>query len=69
MGEGQETGVLGYKVSTSNRDKLQLIRKYTEQGKFDILLASTFDRLGCKLDETTFVVEWFTKRSIRVWNM
>ena len=39
VGEEQETGVSGYKVSADDRDKLQLIKKYAEQGKFDILLA------------------------------
>lgn len=40
VGEEQETGVSGYKVSADDRDKLQLIKKYAEQGKFDILNAS-----------------------------
>ena len=40
VGEEQETGVSGYKVSADDRDKLQLIKKYGEQGKFDILLSS-----------------------------
>lgn len=63
VGEEQETGVSGYKVSADDRDKLQLIKKYAEQGKFDILLVFMFDRLGRKSDETPFVVEWFTKRA------
>lgn len=63
VGEEQETGVSGYKVSADNRDKLQLIKKYAEQGKFDILLVYMFDRLGRKSDETPFVVEWFVKRA------
>ena len=46
VGEEQETGVSGYKVSADDRDKLQLIKKYAEQGKFDILLVFMFDRLG-----------------------
>lgn len=62
VGEEQETGVSGYKVSADDRDKLQLIKKYAEQGKFDILLVFMFDRLGRKSDETPFVVEWFTKK-------
>lgn len=69
VGEEQETGVSGYKVSADDRDKLQLIKKYAEQGKFDILLVFMFDRLGRKSDETPFVVEWFTKKGVRVWSV
>ena len=69
VGEEQETGVSGYKVSADDRDKLQLIKKYAEQGRFDILLVFMFDRLGRKADETPFVVEWFVKKGIHVWSV
>ena len=69
VNEEQETGVSGYKVSTNDRDKLQLIKKRAEQGKFDILLVFMFDRLGRKSDETPFVVEWFVKHGVRVWSV
>ena len=69
VNEEQETGVSGYKVSASDRDKLQLIKKRAEQGKFDILLVFMFDRLGRKSDETPFVVEWFVKHGVRVWSV
>lgn len=69
VGEEQETGVSGYKVSANDRDKLQLIKERAEQGKFDILLVFMFDRLGRKSDETPFVVEWFCKKGIRVWSV
>ena len=69
VGEEKETGVSGYKVSADDRDKLQLIKKYAEQGKFDILLVFMFDRLGRKSDETPFVVEWFAKKGVRVWSV
>ena len=69
VGEEQETGVSGYKVSADDRDKLQLIKKRAEQGKFDILLVFMFDRLGRKSDETPFVAEWFVKHGIRVWSV
>lgn len=36
--EEQETGVSGFKVSADNRDKLQLIKKHAQEGRFDILL-------------------------------
>jgi len=67
--EEQEAGVSGFKVSAGDRDKLQLIKKRAEQGKFDILLVFMFDRLGRKSDETPFVVEWFVKKGIRVWSV
>lgn len=69
VGEEQETGVSGYKISANDRDKLQLIKKYAKQGKFDMLLVFMFDRLGRKCDETPFVVEWFVKKGIRVWSV
>ena len=69
VGEEQETGVSGYKISANDRDKLQLIKERAEQGKFDILLVFMFDRLGRKSDETPFVVEWFCKKGIKVWSV
>lgn len=42
--EEQENGVSGFKVSANDRDKIQLIKEYAEQGKFDILLVFMFDR-------------------------
>ena len=69
VSEEQETGVSGYKVSADDCDKLQLVKKRAEQGKFDILLVFMFDRLGRKSDETPFVVEWFVRKGIRVWSV
>jgi DNA invertase Pin-like site-specific DNA recombinase len=66
--EEREDGVSGFKVSATDRDKLQLIREHAEKGKFDILLVFMFDRIGRKADETPFVVEWFVKKGIRVWS-
>ncbi len=45
VGEEQETGVSGFKVSADDRDKLQLVKEKAEQKKFDILLVYMFDRL------------------------
>ena len=69
VGEEQETGVSGYKVSAENRDKIQLIKQKAEQRTFDILLVFMFDRLGRRSDETPFVVEWFVKKGIHVWSV
>lgn len=69
VGEEQEDGVSGFKVSANDRDKLQLLKDRAEKGKFDILLVFMFDRLGRKSDETPFVVEWFVKHGIRVWSV
>ena len=57
VGEEQENGVSGFKVSADDRDKLQLIKKRAEQKKFDILLVFMFERLVRKSDDTPFVVE------------
>ena len=35
--EEQENGVSGFKVSANDRDKIQLLKEYAEQDKFDIL--------------------------------
>ena len=67
--EEQEAGVSGFKVSADDRDKLQQVKQYAEQGRFDILLVFMFDRLGRRSDETPFVVEWFVKKGIRVWSV
>ena len=54
--EEQENGVSGFKVSANDRDKIQLIKEYAEQGKFDILLVFMFDRIGRRAEETAFDV-------------
>ena len=66
--ELQEEGVSGHKVRAENRDKIQLIKEYAKQKKFDILLVFMFDRIGHISDETPFVVEWFVRNGIRVWS-
>lgn len=66
--ELQEEGVSGHKVRAEKRDKIQLIKEYATQGKFDILLVFMFDRLGRITDETPFVLEWFVQNGIRVWS-
>ncbi len=67
--EEQETGISGFKVSANDRDKIQLIKEYAEQGKFDILLVFMFDRIGRRAEETPFVVEWLVKHGIQVWSV
>ncbi len=66
--ELQEEGISGYKVRAEQRDKIQLIKDYAKQKRFDILLVFMFDRLGRIADETPFLVEWFVKNGIRVWS-
>lgn len=66
--EEAELGVSGYKVSSEDRDKIQLIKADAADGKFDILLVFMFDRLGRREDETPFVVEWFVQHGIEVWS-
>jgi len=64
-----EKGISGYKVSSENREALQIIKKAAIQKQFDILLVFMFDRLGRRDDETPFVVEWFVKNGIKVWSV
>lgn len=66
--ELQEEGVSGHKVRAESRDKVQLIKEYAKQNKFDILLVFMFDRIGRISDETPFVVEWLIANGIRVWS-
>ena len=67
--EEQEDGVSGFKVSASDRDKIQLLKQYAEEDKFDVLLVFMFDRIGRRAEETPFVVEWFVKHGIQVWSV
>ena len=67
--EEQENGVSGFKVSASDRDKIQLLKEYAEQDRFDILLVFMFDRIGRRAEETPFVVEWFIKHGIQIWSV
>ena len=69
VGEEQEIGVSGYKVSADDLVKLQRIRKAAEQGEFDIFLVFMYDRLGRNLNETPFIAKWFTKKGIHVWSV
>lgn len=66
--ELQEEGVSGHKVRAESRDKVQLIKEYAKQNKFDILLVFMFDRIGRISDETPFVVEWLIANGVRVWS-
>ena len=66
--ELQEEGISGHKVRAENRDKIQQIKEYAMQKKFDILLVFMFDRIGRISDETPFVVEWLVRNGIRVWS-
>lgn len=67
--ELQEEGISGHKVRAESRDKVQHIKEYAAQGKFDILLVFMFDRIGRISDETPFVVEWLIANGIRVWSV
>ncbi len=67
--ELQEEGVSGHKVRAANRDKIQQIKQYALEKKFDILLVHLFDRIGRISDETPFVVEWLVRNGIRVWSV
>lgn len=66
--ELQEEGISGHKVRAENRDKIQLIKEYAQQKKFDIFLVFMFDRIGRIADETPFVVEWLINHGVQVWS-
>ena len=66
--ELQEEGVSGHKVRADKRDKIQTIREYVKQKRFDILLVFMFDRIGRIADETPFIVEWLARNGIRIWS-
>lgn len=66
--ELHEEGISGHKVRAENRDKIQMIKEYAQQKKFDIFLVFMFDRIGRIADETPFVVEWLVNHQIRVWS-
>ena len=59
VGEYEEKGVSGYKVSAQNRDAIQDLKESALRKEFDILLVFLFDRLGRIESETPFIVQWF----------
>lgn len=66
--EISEKGVSGYKVAAENRDAITELKKRAIRHQFDVLLVFMFDRLGCRDDETPFVVQWFVQQGIEVWS-
>ncbi len=64
-----ELGVSGYKLSESDRDVLQEIKKDVLKQEFDVLLVFMFDRIGRREEETPFVVEWLINHNIEVWSV
>lgn len=68
VGEEQEAGISGFKVSAADRDAIQLIKEKAVKKEFDILLVFMFDRIGRITSETPFIVEWFVENGIQVWS-
>ncbi len=66
--EFAEKGVSGFKVSASDRDAIIEIKVAAERREFDILLVFMYDRIGRKLNETPFIVQWFVEQGIEVWS-
>ena len=64
-----ELGISGYKLSETERDKLQEIKKDVLNRKIDILVVFMFDRIGRREEETPFVVEWLIQQGIEVWSV
>ena len=69
VGEFEEKGVSGYKVSAQNRDAIQDLKEAARRKEFDILLVFLFDRLGRIESETPFIVQWFVQHGIQVWSV
>lgn len=68
VGEEQEITTINHRGGVAAHEKEHCIRKLAEQGEFDILLVFMFDRLGNSPYEIPFILEWFTKKGIRVWS-
>ena len=68
VGEEQEITTINHRGGVAAHEKEHFIRKLAEQGEFDILLVFMFDRLGNSPYEIPFILEWFTKKGIRVWS-
>ena len=64
-----ESGVSGYKVSSSKRDAIQDLREAALNREFDILLVFMFDRLGRIEYETPFILQWFVEHGIEAWSV
>ncbi|WP_064199161.1 recombinase family protein [Brevibacillus brevis] len=67
--ELSELGVSGFKKSVQQRDKLQLIKKGAQEGKFDVLVVWKDDRLGRNKFEIPFMLEFLGKHGIEVWSV
>ncbi|RNB59348.1 hypothetical protein EDM57_04190 [Brevibacillus gelatini] len=67
--ELSELGVSGFKKSVQERDKLQVIKKAAEEGKFDILIVWKDDRLGRNKFEIPFMLEFLKKQGVEVWSV
>lgn len=64
-----ELGVSGYKLSESERDVLQDMKRDVANKEIDILLVFMFDRIGRREEETPFVVEWLIEQNVEVWSV
>ncbi len=64
-----ELGISGYKLSESDRDVLQEIKRDVLKQEFDVLLVFMFDRIGRREEETPFVVEWLIDHNVEVWSV
>lgn len=67
--EVYEMGVSGYKLSSKERDEIEIIMKAAERKEFDVLLVFMFDRLGRREDDTPFIVQTLVRLGIEVWSV
>lgn len=69
IGEKEELGVSGSKVSAKKRDGILELQEMAKKREFDVLLVFMFDRIGRIDDETPHIVEWFIRQGIEVWSV
>ena len=69
LGEKEELGISGSKVSAKKRDGILELQELAKKREFDLLLVFMFDRIGRIDDETPHIVEWFIRQGIEVWSV
>lgn len=64
-----EDGVSGFKVSANDRDKIQLLKQYAEQDKFDVLLIASQQCIDMPEEYIRQVIEWLYENNVEVWSV
>jgi DNA invertase Pin-like site-specific DNA recombinase len=64
-----EVDVSGYKLKSSERDKLTEIMEGAKNKQFEIFLVFMFDRIGRRWDDSPQVVEGIVMSGVEVWSV